>query len=84
MVAGHAAFSHPGHAWRKDGGSAPPPNQDAFFVLRIDDHNVAYGVFDGHGHDNGARAAHRADDPSPPSLIPDLTTTPHFLPPQAR
>ena len=54
MVAGHAAFSHPGHAWRKDGGSAPPPNQDAFFVLRIDDHNVAYGVFDGHGHDNGA------------------------------
>lgn len=67
MVAGHAAFSHPGHAWRKDGGSAPPPNQDAFFVLRIDDHNVAYGVFDGHGHDNGAHAAHRADDPSPPS-----------------
>ena len=80
MVAGHAAFSHPGHAWRKDGGSAPPPNQDAFFVLRIDDHNVAYGVFDGHGHDNGARSAHRADDPSPPSLL----THPAFLPPQAR
>ena len=76
MVAGHAAFSHPGHAWRKDGGSAPPPNQDAFFVLRIDDHNVAYGVFDGHGHDNGARAAHRADDPSPPSLL----TLPAFPP----
>jgi serine/threonine protein phosphatase PrpC len=60
MVAGHAAFSHPGHAWRKDGGSAPPPNQDAFFVLRIDDHNVAYGVFDGHGHDNGTLIAQTA------------------------
>ena len=68
-VAGHAAFSHPGARVAEGRRSAPPPNQDAFFVLRIDDHNVAYGVFDGHGHDNGAHAAHRADDPLASSLL---------------
>ena len=34
--------------------------QDAYFVLRIDELNYAYGVLDGHGHDHGKVASHTA------------------------
>ena len=35
----------------------PDPNQDTFFELRLDEHNAAWGVFDGHGSQNGTLVA---------------------------
>jgi hypothetical protein len=43
-------------------GTGPKENQDAHFVVRVDEGNYAFGVFDGHGHDNGRAAAWAAAD----------------------
>lgn len=57
LTASHFGFSHPG-------GSKPvgAKNQDTLFHLKIDEHNHAFGVFDGHGSDNGTLAAQTASD----------------------
>jgi len=53
--ADHYAYSHPG-------GTKPldAKNQDTYFVLQLDEYNIAWGVFDGHGGDNGTQVAHVA------------------------
>jgi len=51
------AYTHPGGIKAENA-----KNQDAFFVLEMDDRNAAYGVFDGHGGQNGALAAQVATD----------------------
>ncbi|KAL3923647.1 MAG: hypothetical protein SGPRY_004154, partial [Prymnesium sp.] len=43
-------------------GNGPKENQDAYFVKKLDDSNFIFGVFDGHGHDNGKLAAKVASD----------------------
>ena len=35
----------------------PHPKQDTFFQLRLDEYNAAWGVFDGHGSENGTLVA---------------------------
>jgi len=50
-------YTHRGGA-----GNGPKENQDAYFVKKIDDANFLFGVFDGHGQDNGKLASHVASD----------------------
>ena len=38
-------------------GSGPKENQDYFFCFKLDADNMAWGVFDGHGSDNGRIAS---------------------------
>ena len=43
--------------------------QDAYFTAKIDDYNYLFGVFDGHGHDNGKLASNVASDTTRAFLI---------------
>ena len=42
---------------RGGSGNGGKENQDAYFLLRLDDANAVFGVMDGHGHDHGKIAA---------------------------
>ena len=57
LIPTHVGYTHPG-------GSKPldAVNQDTWFHLCIDDHNAVWGVFDGHGGENGALVAQVAAD----------------------
>ena len=52
LVPVEVEYTHPG-------GSKPldAKNQDTYFTLKIDAHNAAWGVLDGHGGDNGTLVA---------------------------
>jgi len=43
-------------------GNGPKENQDAYFIKKLDETNYLFGVFDGHGHDNGKLASNVASD----------------------
>lgn len=51
------AYTHPGGS--KDVGAT---NQDTWFHLKIDDYNAVFGVFDGHGSENGSLVAQVSAD----------------------
>ena len=57
LIPTHVGYTHPG-------GSKPldAKNQDTWFHLCIDDHNAVWGVFDGHGGENGTLVAQVAAD----------------------
>mmetsp|Transcript_69798 Transcript_69798/g.115924 ORF Transcript_69798/g.115924 Transcript_69798/m.115924 type:complete len:698 (+) Transcript_69798:40-2133(+) len=45
---------------RGGSGNGPKENQDAYFIMKIDDNNFAFGVLDGHGGDYGRVASQAA------------------------
>lgn len=54
------SMDHYDYTHRGGSGHGPKENQDAFFVLIIDERNRVYGVLDGHGGEHGRVASHAA------------------------
>jgi len=53
----HYEYTHRGGT-----GNGPKENRDAYFVKQTDEATFLFGVFDGHGHDNGKLSANVACD----------------------